>query len=125
MEEILAVADLFLLTSEYESFGLASLSKRWPRASPSSLPMPAASRDRHPGRNRVLRMTSGDIRAMSEHAIQILGDEATLKRFKANALAHAKNFDIHRIVPQYGEALCNHFLTTGAHALSPPKKFFL
>ncbi len=47
---------------------------------------------------------------MSEHAIQILGDEATLKRFKANALAHAKNFDIHRIVPQY-EALYNHFLT--------------
>jgi glycosyltransferase involved in cell wall biosynthesis len=52
----------------------------------------------------------GDIPGMSEHAISILQDDAILKRFKANALAHAKNFDIHRIVPQY-EALYNHFLT--------------
>jgi len=52
----------------------------------------------------------GDIHGMSDYAIKILQDDDTLKRFKANAMAHAKNFDIHRIVPQY-EALYNRFLT--------------
>ena len=33
--------------------------------------------------------------------IKILKDEKTLLQFKANALAQAKKFDIHNIVPQY------------------------
>jgi N-acetyl-alpha-D-glucosaminyl L-malate synthase BshA len=110
MEEILAVADLFLLTSEYESFGLAAL-----EAMAAGVPVISTNAGGLPeiavqGETGYLDDV-GDIHGMSEHAIQILGDEATLKRFKANALAHAKNFDIHRIVPQY-EALYNHFLTT-------------
>jgi N-acetyl-alpha-D-glucosaminyl L-malate synthase BshA len=109
MEEILAVADLFLLTSEYESFGLAAL-----EAMAAGVPVISTNAGGLPeiavqGETGYLDNV-GDIHGMSEHAIQILGDEATLKRFKANALAHAKNFDIHRIVPQY-EALYNHFLT--------------
>jgi L-malate glycosyltransferase len=108
MEEILAVADLFLLTSEYESFGLAAL-----EAMAAGVPVISTNAGGLPeiavqGETGYLDDV-GDIQGMSEHAIQILGDEATLKRFKANALAHAKNFDIHRIVPQY-EALYNHFL---------------
>ena len=51
----------------------------------------------------------GDIYGMSDNAIRILEDEAVLKQFKTKAAAHAKNFDIHRIVPQY-EALYNRFL---------------
>jgi N-acetyl-alpha-D-glucosaminyl L-malate synthase BshA len=108
MEEILAVADLFLLTSEYESFGLAAL-----EAMAAGVPVISTNAGGLPeiavqGETGYLDDV-GDIQGMSEHALQILGDEATLKRFKANALAHAKNFDIHRIVPQY-EALYNHFL---------------
>ena len=108
MEEILAVADLFLLTSEYESFGLAAL-----EAMAAGVPVISTNAGGLPeiavqGETGFLDDV-GDIQGMSEHAIEILGDEATLKRFKANALAHAKNFDIHRIVPQY-EALYNHFL---------------
>jgi N-acetyl-alpha-D-glucosaminyl L-malate synthase BshA len=108
MEEILAVADLFLLTSEYESFGLAAL-----EAMAAGVPVVSTNAGGLPeiaiqGETGYLDDV-GDIRGMSEHAISILGDEATLKKFKANALAHAKNFDIHRIVPQY-EALYNHFL---------------
>lgn len=108
MEEILAVADLFLLTSEYESFGLAAL-----EAMAAGVPVISTNAGGLPeiavqGETGFLNDV-GDIQGMSEHAIQILSDEATLKRFKANALAHAKNFDIHRIVPQY-EALYNHFL---------------
>lgn len=109
MEEILAVADLFLLTSEYESFGLAAL-----EAMAAGVPVVSTNAGGLPeiaiqGQTGFLD-DIGDIHGMSEHAIQILGDDETLKRFKANAIAHAKNFDIHRIVPQY-EALYNRFLT--------------
>lgn len=112
MEEILAVADLFLLTSEYESFGLAAL-----EAMAAGVPVISTNAGGLPeiavqGETGFLD-DIGDIRAMSEHAIEILGNDDTLQRFKANAVAHAKNFDIHRIVPQY-EALYNRFL-----ALSP------
>jgi N-acetyl-alpha-D-glucosaminyl L-malate synthase BshA len=108
MEEILAVADLFLLTSEYESFGLAAL-----EAMAAGVPVISTNAGGLPeiqiqGETGYLDDV-GDIHSMSEHAIRILEDDATLKRFKANAMAHAKNFDIDRIVPQY-EALYNRFL---------------
>jgi N-acetyl-alpha-D-glucosaminyl L-malate synthase BshA len=112
MEEILAVADLFLLASEYESFGLAAL-----EAMAAGVPVVSTNAGGLP-EIAVQGVTGfldnvGDIEGMAEHAIHILSDDAVLKQFKANATAHAKEFDIHKIVPQY-EALYNHFL-----ALSP------
>jgi N-acetyl-alpha-D-glucosaminyl L-malate synthase BshA len=108
MEEILAIADLFLLTSEYESFGLAAL-----EAMAAGVPVISTNAGGLPeiaiqGQTGYLNDV-GDIYGMSDNAIRILEDEAVLKQFKANAAAHAKNFDIHRIVPQY-EALYNRFL---------------
>ena len=38
---------------------------------------------------------------MCEKALSILQDPETHRRFKANALAQAKKFDIHNIVPEY------------------------
>jgi N-acetyl-alpha-D-glucosaminyl L-malate synthase BshA len=109
MEEILAVADLFLLTSEYESFGLAAL-----EAMAAGVPVVSTNAGGLPeiaiqGETGFLDDV-GDIHSMSEHAIQILGNDETLKKFKTSALKHAKNFDIHHIVPQY-EALYNRFLS--------------
>ncbi|HEX9510563.1 MAG TPA: N-acetyl-alpha-D-glucosaminyl L-malate synthase BshA [Puia sp.] len=108
MEEILAVADLFLLTSEYESFGLAAL-----EAMAAGVPVISTNAGGLPeiaveGETGYLSEV-GDIENMSAHAISILEDDAILKKFKINAAAHAKRFDIHTIVPEY-EALYNRFL---------------
>jgi N-acetyl-alpha-D-glucosaminyl L-malate synthase BshA len=108
MEEILAVADLFLLPSEYESFGLAAL-----EAMAAGVPVISSNVGGLPeiivnGENGYMSEV-GDIADMSRNAIQILKDPVILKEFKNRAAAHAKIFDIHNIVPQY-EALYNRFL---------------
>lgn len=43
----------------------------------------------------------GDVEAMSANAIRILENPDMLAKFRANALAQAKNFDIEIILPQY------------------------
>src|SRR6202000_2985136 len=88
MEEILAVADLFLLTSEYESFGLAAL-----EAMAAGVPVVSTNAGGLPeiqvqGETGFLDDV-GDIHGMSDHAIHILQDDETLKRFKTNAAAHS------------------------------------
>src|SRR6201986_4952010 len=88
MEEILAVADLFLLTSEYESFGLAAL-----EAMAASVPVVSTNAGGLPeiaiqGKTGFLDDV-GDIQGMSNHAIEILENDETLKQFKKNAYEHA------------------------------------
>ena len=103
MEEILPIADLFLLTSEYESFGLAAL-----EAMAAEVPVISTNAGGLPEINingfSGYMSNVGDVDDMSKNALAILKDEPTLLRFKANALAQAKKFDIENIVPQY-EAL--------------------
>ena len=103
MEEIYAIADLFLLPSEYESFGLAAL-----EAMAAGSPVIATQAGGLPeivihGKNGYLSPI-GDIDSMSKNAIKILSSESTLKAFKQAARAQAENFAITNIVPQY-EAL--------------------
>ncbi|MDB2651887.1 hypothetical protein N9Y26_01460 [bacterium] len=43
----------------------------------------------------------GDIEGMIESALEILKDKDTLAKFKSNALEHAQNFDLSKIVPLY------------------------
>jgi glycosyltransferase involved in cell wall biosynthesis len=43
----------------------------------------------------------GDIKTMSQRAIEILSNEDTLNAFKQRAFEHAQQYDIDAIIPQY------------------------
>jgi N-acetyl-alpha-D-glucosaminyl L-malate synthase BshA len=100
MEDILPIADLFLLTSEYESFGLAAL-----EAMAAEVPVISTNAGGLPeiiiNGNCGYMSNVGDVEDMSRNAVLILKDKATHDIFKANALVQAKKFDIGNIVPQY------------------------
>ena len=106
MEDILAVSDLFLLTSEYESFGLAALeamAAEVPVISTNAGGLPEINVDGYSG----FLSPVGDVEQMSQNAITILSEDATLKQFKSNALQQALKFDINKIVPVYEELYTN------------------
>ena len=111
MEEILAVSDVFLLPSEYESFGLAALEAM---AASTVVISTDAGGLNEININGETGYTSpiGDVESMSKNAIALLKDEAKLKTFKHNALKEAKLFDIHHIIPKY-EALYRKYCRTG------------
>jgi L-malate glycosyltransferase len=111
MEDILAVSDLFLLPSEYESFGLVAL-----EAMASSVAV-ISSNAGGLGEINIDGKTGytanvGDVATMSARAIELLTDDSKLKAFKHNALEQAKLFDIHHIIPIY-ENLYRRFCRTG------------
>lgn len=99
VEEVLSVADLFLLPSEKESFGLAAL-----EAMACEVPVVSSNTGGIPELN-VQGVTGflspvGDVEDMTRKSLFIL-DKANLPRFKENALKRAKEFDITRILPLY------------------------
>jgi N-acetyl-alpha-D-glucosaminyl L-malate synthase BshA len=102
MEEILVISDLFLLPSDYESFGLAALeamAARMPVVSTNAGGLPEVNID---GKTGFLSNV-GDVKSMTRQAIEILKDDETLAVFKQNAYEQACKFDIHNIVPVYEE----------------------
>ena len=111
MEEPLAVSDVFLLPSEYESFGLAALEAM---AASTVVISTDAGGLGEINIHGVTGYTSpvGDVAKMSKNAIELLQDETKLKAFKHNALKEAKLFDIHHIIPKY-EELYRRFCRTG------------
>jgi len=99
VEEVLSVADLFLMPSEKESFGLAAL-----EAMACEVPVISSNTGGIPelnihGKTGYLS-NIGDVEDMTRNALLIL-DKNNLPKFKANALARAKEFDISRILPLY------------------------
>ena len=100
IDRILCFSDLFLLPSQTESFGLAALeamASGVPVISTNTGGLPEVNIDGYSGYLSDVNAI-GD---MSANAIKILKDSNTLNRFKANAKAQSKLFDIHSIVPKY------------------------
>ena len=109
MEDILAIADLFLLTSEYESFGLAALeamAAEVPVVSTNAGGLPEIMIEGVTG----FMADIGDVETMSKQAISILSDDKRLQQFKKDAGKHAHTFDIKNIIPLY-EKLYNEVLS--------------
>jgi N-acetyl-alpha-D-glucosaminyl L-malate synthase BshA len=100
IEEALSLADLFLLTSEKESFGLAAL-----EAMACEVPVISSNAGGIPEVNihGVTGYVSeiGDVKDMAENAIKVLSDSTLHEKMKANALARAQEFDIVKILPLY------------------------
>lgn len=100
VDEILSITDLFVLPSQYESFGLSAL-----EAMACGVPVISTNAGGLPEIN-VQGVTGymsevGDTDDMAKHAVEVLKDEDKLKQFKENAIAHARTFSRQRIIPLY------------------------
>ncbi|MEY5068205.1 MAG: N-acetyl-alpha-D-glucosaminyl L-malate synthase BshA [Bacteroidota bacterium] len=100
VEEILSIADLFIMPSESESFGLAALEAmacKVPVITSNAGGLPELNVDGVTGYLDAV----GDVNAMAHHAIAILEDDDRLASFKENAYNRAKEFDLKLILPIY------------------------
>lgn len=101
LESLLGCADLFILPSEQESFGLVAL-----EAMSCEVPVIGAKVGGLPelvleGETGLL-FPVGEIQSMAEAAIALLTDEARLGRFRLKARERAvSEFDASKIIPQY------------------------
>ncbi|HKK88031.1 MAG TPA: N-acetyl-alpha-D-glucosaminyl L-malate synthase BshA [Saprospiraceae bacterium] len=102
VEELLSIADLFIMASEKESFGLAAL-----EALACGVPLITTNAgglkevNKH-GQTGFLSDV-GDVDDMAHNALELLNHPDKLEQFRENALAYANEFSIDKIVPQYEE----------------------
>ncbi len=100
IEEVYSVADLFLLPSETESFGLAAL-----EAMASRVPVISSNTGGIPeiNENGVTGFLSnvGDTDEMAANALKLLKDKALLDKFREAAYQKAKQFSEDSIIPIY------------------------
>jgi N-acetyl-alpha-D-glucosaminyl L-malate synthase BshA len=99
-KEVLAIADLFILPSETESFGLSALeamAMKIPVISTNTGGIPELNKN---GKTGYMSKV-GDYEDMAKNTIALLSDEKKFQQFRANAFEQAKKFDIETILPMY------------------------
>lgn len=100
VDRILCFADLFLLPSEQESFGLAALeamANKTPVISSNAGGIPEVNEDGCSG----FTSDVGNVEEMAQNAVFILEDAVRLEEFKNSAFEKARQFDILQVIPQY------------------------
>jgi len=114
--ELLAVADLFMLPSESESFGLAAL-----EAMACEVPVISSNAGGIPEINihgeTGFLSNVGDVEDMAKNALTLLKDKDLKQQFNENALQQAQRFDIQTILPQY-EAFYQKMLRQTEHLVN-------
>lgn len=99
---VLGIADIFLLTSEFESFGLAALEAMAagiPVISSNTGGIPEVNQDQFSG----FLSNVGDVNEMAENCLKLVQNPELLNQFKKQAYEQAKKFDLHQILPMYEE----------------------
>lgn len=102
VEEVLSIADLFLLPSERESFGLAALEAmacQVPVISSDAEGIPEVNIDGVTGYISKI----GNVKEMASNALKILSDPEIHQKFKFAAFERAKDFDLKKILVKYEE----------------------
>lgn len=99
-QQVLEIADVFVLPSETESFGLAAL-----EAMAVGVPVISSNTGGIPEVNLhgVTGYLSevGDVADMAKNTLEIFKSEDSLKQFRKNAQNRAREFDLDSVVKQY------------------------
>jgi len=103
LEDVMSISDLFMLPSDYESFGLAAL-----EAMAAQVPVISSNAGGLPevnihGQTGYLSDV-GDVASMAKYTLQLLKDEKLMAVMRQGALEQAQRFHISNIIPLY-EAL--------------------
>jgi N-acetyl-alpha-D-glucosaminyl L-malate synthase BshA len=100
VERVLCASDLFLLTSESESFGLVALeamAAKVPVISTNAGGIPEVNVHGETG----FITNVGDVDTMIEHSVALLSNQEEYQAMSERAYEQAKRFDLSKILPQY------------------------